>query len=93
MRKAALANILGQRIRLLELLTTFYRGRHVPYDHMLTLQDMEYVATLESQGAQFQVLESPERRAQKLLEYRQEWQAFTDFLKETCFAQVNVLGS
>jgi hypothetical protein len=61
------------------LLDEFYKTRQVLFDQRLV---MTYGATrLESQGAAFQTLADPELKQQKLLEYQDEMNAFTEFVK------------
>jgi len=86
MKDALISKHLEERGILLQHLTAFYAKHQVPYDRVLTLQDMQYTATLESQGAQFQILASPQERQEKLLEYQQEMQQFTEFLKHAYFS-------
>jgi len=72
--------------KVIDYLTQFYAERHVPYDCMLIVySDIAGISTLESQGAPLQVLQPPEVKAQKLLEYQQEMQAFAAFLKHCYF--------
>ncbi len=73
---------------LLRYLTAFYAERVVPYDRRLILIDGQGIlSTLESQGAQFQVGVSSERRQQKLVEHQQEMFAFGSFLKQRYFKE------
>lgn len=61
----------------MRVLAEFYQARQVPYERLLTIHGNR----IESQGAIFQEIISPEERDQKLLDYQQEMQAFTAFLK------------
>jgi hypothetical protein len=86
MRKVLISKHLQERSILLEHLITFYAERQVPFDRILILRDMQYSATLESQGAQFQLQASPQERQRKLIEYQQELRQFTNFLKQIYFS-------
>lgn len=65
----------------LEQLDAFYAQRTVPYDRLLILQNYADSVRLQSQGALFQIADILGDRAEKLKEYQEEMQAFTDFLK------------
>jgi hypothetical protein len=78
---------LEQRKALMSYLTAFYAVRRVPYDWQLAIhpRDMSGRARLESHGADFQSVAPLEMRVQKLAEYQEEMQAFTEFLKQVYF--------
>jgi hypothetical protein len=71
---------------IMDYLEAFYRDRLVPYERQLMLRvDSFGSSMLTVHGEPFQSLHSPEIRQQKLLEYQQEMQAFTVFLKQCYF--------
>jgi hypothetical protein len=81
---------LAVRYKLLVYLAAFYAHRQVPYDVRLVIQarDTTGRSRLESQGADFQEIASPDVKAQKLQEYQEEMRAFTAFLEERYFSEV-----
>lgn len=80
---------LSERFMLMGYLAHFYENRHSAYDRILTLQHHTYSARLESLGAHFQRVAPGERRVQKLAEYQEEMRAFTAFLKEQFFQDID----
>jgi hypothetical protein len=65
------------------LLEEFYQDRKVPVDRQLIVSTYgDGSGRLQPQGADVQKIESPEVRAQKLAEYREEVGAFSAFLKD-----------
>jgi hypothetical protein len=79
---------LAQRQKLMDLLTAFYQNRHVPFDRLLVVhpRDTTGRSRLESQGADFQNVAPLDKRERKLVEYQEEIQAFTAFLKQVYFS-------
>ncbi|MDP3769563.1 MAG: hypothetical protein Q8R40_01320 [bacterium] len=68
------------------LLSKFYKERQIDYDQRLILERKGYGGScLQSQGLDLQGIALPEEREKNLIRYRQEMQAFTDFLKDTYF--------
>jgi hypothetical protein len=75
------------RTQLTGYLTEFYQSRHVAFDRRLILSGMGRTR-LQSQGAFDFHANAPESvQLQKLAEYREEMQAFTDFLKKIYYSQ------
>ena len=72
---------------LMSYLAAFYAVRRIPYDRQLAMhpRDMSGRVRMESHGADFQSVAPLEMRAQKLAEYQEEMQAFTEFLKQIYF--------
>jgi hypothetical protein len=86
-RDEILKHNLEERKKAMGFLDEFYRERRVPYDRMLITRSIGLgVTRLQSQGAEFQEIASPDERQRKLLEYQQEMQAFGAFLKGKHFA-------
>ncbi len=86
-RVEALKRHLEVRAKLMDLLELFYEQRQVSYDVMLVIQTKGAGRSrLESQGASFQEIASPDIRAQKLAIYQEEMRAFTAFLKDQYFS-------
>lgn len=80
-------NNFKEQARLMQLFDEFYQNRNVPYDVRLTL-NMRGIygnARLVSGGALIQEVRSRKERREKLIEYRQQMDAFTDFLKKKYF--------
>lgn len=74
--------------KLMDLLSAFYKDRQVPYDQRLVIQTgSRGNYRMESQGAELQETAPQEIRQQKLQQYQEEMQVFTDFLKETYFSE------
>ncbi|MFL5665628.1 MAG: hypothetical protein ACJ8BW_30445 [Ktedonobacteraceae bacterium] len=74
--------------KLIDLLTTFYTDRQVPYDCRLVIQiRVRGSYRLESQGAELLETAPQEIGQPKLQEYQEEMQAFTRFLKEIYFSE------
>ncbi len=87
-RREAIFPQLQLQQRLLNYLSSFYMDRSVPVDRHLVIQTFGIGRIrLQSQGAPLQEIAPAERRAQKLVEYQQEMQAFTDFLKKQFFCR------
>lgn len=74
---------LAARRQLLAALDAFYRDRWVPADRRLIITSREWLgrSRLECQGTDFQEVVEPATRQQKLVEYQQEMQAFTAYLR------------
>lgn len=62
-------------------LNAFYQHHFTSYDRILFLESVSSDHRLESHGAQFQCLRTPEERAKKLMEYQDEMALFERFLK------------
>jgi hypothetical protein len=88
-RLEAMKKQLILRQKLMDYLAAFYTYRQVPYDVRLVIQSRAAGRSrLESQGADFQEIASPEIRKQKLQVYHEEMSAFTIFLKEQFFQEI-----
>lgn len=74
--------------KLIEYLAQFYRGREVPYDRHLIIQEVDWMGKnlVQCQGTDLYETAPRELRQQKLTEYQQEMHAFTNFLKERFFS-------
>lgn len=87
------ARLLAKRLHWVEhqkvshYLDLFYGQHHAPLEARLILSHAEWsgIARLESHGASVQDVLAEDERAAKLLEYRQEMDAFADFLKSVYF--------
>ncbi len=78
---------LEERKKVMSYLEEFYQDRNVPYHQRLILEGLARGWTrLESQGVDLQKIENDEVKQQRLLEYQDEMQAFTKFLKDKFFA-------
>lgn len=79
-------NLKGQ-MRLMELLDEFYKDREISSDIRLILRPRGGYgkAWLTSRGARFQEIRSQKEREEKLKQYQQEMNAFTNFLKKKYF--------
>lgn len=71
--------------KVMNLLTTFYADRQVSYDRQLVLAFAGQ--RIESIGAMFQDTVDLSTKQEKLLEYQQEMQAFTEYLRGAFFAE------
>jgi len=69
-----------------ELLAAFYETRSVPYDQMIVVSTPHKIGEIECAGAAFQSTISPEKQAQRLLQYQEEMGGFADFLGQCYFA-------
>ena len=71
-------------MRLMQLLDEFYKRRKVSTDVRLTLNKFGIYGSvwLISAGERFQEIRSRKERKEKLKQYRQEMNAFTNFLKK-----------
>lgn len=79
------AKIVSEK-KIFDLLAAFYEKRVVSYDRIIILS---YDGRIQSQGGDFAELLPPEQRLQKLHEYQEEMQAFTDFLKSLYLTSTN----
>lgn len=71
--------------KLQDLITTFYKThKHNSYDRILHLSPMVGFR-LESIGGQWQIIQTSEMKKQKLKEYQDEMQLFTNFLIDYFF--------
>ena len=73
--------------KIMALLSEFYKERKTGYDQMLILQFKGSWVRLQSQGTELQYLAHPEEKEKTLIRYREEIQAFTDFLKNKYFQE------
>jgi hypothetical protein len=79
---------LEERRKLFLLLEEFYQKRNVPFHQRLIVEGkaLEW-SRLQSQGAGLQKIESEEVMKQRLGEYQEEMEAFTEFLKDKFFRE------
>jgi uncharacterized protein (UPF0248 family) len=74
---------LEERKKLLTLLEDFYDERHVPLHQMLMIESYGHKrGRLQSQGADLQKIEDSETQQQRLREYQEEMNAFSEYLKQ-----------
>ena len=90
--KALKENNLSEQVRLMQIFDEFYRTRNVPNDVRLVLNQRGIYgnARLINAGERIQDIRSREERREKLKRYRQEMDAFTDFLKKKYFMDNSV---
>jgi hypothetical protein len=78
---------------LIQHLTRFYENRTVPFDRRLILNvspaGLAHTRLLNQGSGDFYLLALPDIQRQKLLEYREEITAFTEFLKAIFFADAS----
>jgi len=81
------AKNLREQERLMELLDEFYRGKEVPNDIRLVLEQRGIYgnARLVSTGERFQEIRPKREREERLEQYREEMRQFTEFLKQKYF--------
>lgn len=87
LRKEVSLKLLQEQARLVKLLDEFYRGRNAPYEQRLIVKFRPTTARLISQGAELQALHVLEVQQKNLQAYREEMQAFTDFLRKKYFSE------
>ncbi len=86
-REEILRRNLAERMKIIPLLEEFYSERKVPYEVRLGIDSRARGwSRIQSQGAEFQEIESDEAaRKQRLRLFQEEMRAFTDFLKHKYF--------
>lgn len=86
-REEILRRNLAERKKIIPLLEEFYSERKVPYEVRLGIDSKARGwSRIQSQGAEFQEIESDDAaRKQRLRLFQEEMRAFTDFLKGKYF--------
>lgn len=81
-----------ERKKIISYLTEFYKERLVAFDRRIIIVSIEWMGRtrIKSQGADFQEFRSPQECLQKLQEYQEEMQTFTQFLKASYFTHYKV---
>jgi hypothetical protein len=76
--------LLREQIRLMGLLSQFYRGRDVPFERRLILTPFgdTYTSRLINQATEFQEGFVPEQKIENLRLFKKEMEDFSDFLRE-----------
>lgn len=75
--------------KLAELLSEYYQARQASFLTRLIISSAALTYRLESQGATFQAILDEKQRAERLHAYQEEMSAFTKFLKNRYFEQIN----
>lgn len=87
LRKEIIHRNLKERKKIIPLLEEFYAERKVPYVVRLGIDSQARGwSRIQSQGADFQEIETDEKvRAKRLHQFQQEMKSFTNFLKDKYF--------